>query len=292
MNSRRPYQSASTRAITIAGIAVAVIALGVGGGYLGTTLTATTSNPAGTTPTTAEATTTEPASTATAAEATTKAPTALRKGTVSSSAAAPATGAGGLPTGWPNTPEGAVAAATSFLCWDSRWIEAAKHTDEVLEEFFTPAAREAARLALETVTEHPEILTKTKCQPALGAYAVVSDTERTTVLTWQPLLDTTTKELRWHCLGLTPLRWNGSRWLFDAAVPADVLCPSAQNPVRGPLSAENKAAILRSVEGYGTILRVDSWSRAEGAKNHVIQPEEALIKPWDLDWQEYADATR
>ena len=194
---------------------------------------------------------------------------------MSTSTPAPATGAGGLPTGWPNTPEGAVAAATSYACWGSKWTIKEDDWAGVLDEFFTPAAQPQARQVLEVAAEYPKALQKSTCQPARGAYAVVSDGSGTTVLIWQPLLDSTDQSLKWQCLQQVDLRWEGSRWLIDLRLPTDVMCP--EKPIGIPDPAE-KARLLGSIAGYQPLMRVESWKQGGGSPSRAVSPDDAVIK--------------
>lgn len=202
----------------------------------------------------------------------------LAKGTVTAGAGGTKTGPGGLSIGYPQTPDGAVAAATNYTAaWSTDLILTSEGRTALLDATVTDRIRVEQARGLEAAATLRK-LSLHEFQPSRGAYALLrySNTEAT-VAFWAPFYypgrsDFGQDASIWTADALQ-MRWVDGDWKVDQA-SADNLAIAVRkpsNPGSNP-TAEEKAALLHDPA---------SWTEGNDMGRFS-----------GLGWLEYANAAR
>jgi len=202
---------------------------------------------------------------------------ALAKGTVTAGAGGTRTGPGGLSIGYPQTPDGAVAAATNFLMASMSSRTTTADGRAALLSLVTQRVRGEQERAMASLAQLQQ-LAPFQFEPARGAYAVLRfDGNDAQVAIWSPSFYPGRSDFGQDASVWGPLTikmsWVDGDWMFDQAASENLVVAVRKpaNPGSNP-TAEEKAALLHDPA---------SWTQGNDMGRFS-----------GLEWLEYANAAR
>lgn len=248
------------RAVVVAAVLLAVIAVGVGFFALGRSTVGT--------PPTASPTSSDPLVTPSGSPAPTYEPTdqygspepGLPQGDVVAGDGGSRIGPGGLPLGYSHDRVGAVSAATNYLIWMNSLKIADKDTADGMATAAAadPATQKALVKSFDLLRSGMQDMAVDQPEPARGAYAVASySASRALVYVWAPevMTDGSGETEHLWAIDAVPLVWSAGDWKLDGALIAKTGAAAVDpaDPTGNPTAAEKHSILRRTAADPGEI---------------------------------------